>query len=126
MADTIRSKICNICVNVWKLLSFVDFLDLFDTSSSSSSSESDEEFTAHMDWAFRHMNLRERLVLPRTTFDYLDDKDFEKRFRLPREMFSDLLDKLRFQLEFMGNRNNPIPAQIKLLITLRYYATGAF
>lgn len=84
--------------------------NLFDSSSS------DDENT-------RRRNLFEDRYNP---FDELNDSNFRKRFRLSKDSILNLLEILEPSLAPANNKNNPIPALIQILITLRFYATGSF
>ena len=61
-------------------------------------------------------------------FDYenYDEEQFRSRFRLTKDGFRTLLDMLRHNLSPNNERGRPIPADIQLLLTLRFYATGTF
>ena len=61
-------------------------------------------------------------------FDYgkYDDEQFRCRYRLTKAGFRDLLDIIRPEISAHNDRGKPIPADIQLLLTLRFYATGTF
>lgn len=91
--------------------------NISDISFSSFSSSDDEEIVVH----------RPRIILERNNPMLMyDDIDFKKRFRLTKHMVRFLLDIIGPQIEPNDNRNFPIPAIQKILITLRFYATGSF
>ena len=56
----------------------------------------------------------------------LSDVCFRKRFRLKKETVRSVLDLIGERLQFPTRRNNPISPRNRLLIALRFYATGSF
>ena len=86
------------------------------------------------DWWLRRLELVDNI--PRNNrnrrrryhFDYenYDEEQFRSRFRLTKDGFRTLLDMLRHNLSAHNERGRPIPADIQLLLTLRFYATGTF
>lgn len=109
---------------------FNDYLNLFDTSSSSSNddSSSDEEFFQLMEEVGnlrkdpQMKNYREK----RESVQKYSDIEFERRFRLPKDSFNSLMEKMKNVLEPICRRDKPISVEQQLLITLRYYATANF
>lgn len=55
-----------------------------------------------------------------------DEREFKIRFRLGKDIVMDILRQIGPQLEHVTQRNMAISALIQILITLRFYATGAF
>lgn len=93
-----------------------------------SDSDSDDEFFDVLDAAcFIPAPPKRRLVRERVDFyKKYDDIEFESRFRLTKEMARQVATLLRPVLEPQSSRNMPIPVDIQILITLRYYATACF
>lgn len=58
--------------------------------------------------------------------DTYDDEQFRRRYRLTKDAFQELLRIIRPHIRAHNDRGRPIPADIQLLITLRFYATGTF
>ncbi|XP_023931601.1 putative nuclease HARBI1 [Lingula anatina] len=61
-------------------------------------------------------------------FDYekYTDEEFRRRYRLTKDAFQELLRLVTPMIAPHNERGNPIPADIQLLLTLRFYATGTF
>jgi hypothetical protein len=59
-------------------------------------------------------------------FELLDDREFKQRFRLSKMTVANLLEEIGPAIEPKTNRNKSINARLQLLITLRFYVTGAF
>jgi hypothetical protein len=59
-------------------------------------------------------------------FELLDDREFKQRFRLSKMTVANLLEEIGPAIEPKTNRNKSINARLQLMITLRFYATGAF
>ena len=61
-------------------------------------------------------------------FDYgkYDEEQFWNRYRLTKAAFRELLEIIRPDISAHNDRGKPIPADIQLLLTLRFYATGTF
>lgn len=59
-------------------------------------------------------------------YDNYDNDQFRSRFRLTKDGFRALLDLIRDKLSAPNERGRPIPADIQVLLTLRFYATGTF
>ena len=61
-------------------------------------------------------------------FDYgkYDEEQFRNRYRLTNAAFCELLEIIRPDISAHNGRGKPIPADIQLLLTLRFYATGTF
>lgn len=57
--------------------------------------------------------------------DYVDS-DFEKRYRLTKTAVQDIARMLNSRLEYVSNRNFPVPVVDQVLTALRFYATGTF
>lgn len=55
-----------------------------------------------------------------------DDEQFRSRYRLTKDAFQEFLAMIRADIQAHNDRGRPIPADIQLLITLRFYATGTF
>lgn len=99
----------------------MDMFDTFDSSSSSGEDSSDDEMLQLID-----MMKTVRQECRNKVRYYYDDNEFEMRFRLPRDMVDKLVEKIEHKIQFPEFRNNPISPRLQVLITLRYYATGAF
>ena len=56
-------------------------------------------------------------------YDNYDEEQFLSRFRLTKDGFRTLLAILRHELSGANERGRPIPADMQLLLTLRFYAT---
>lgn len=56
----------------------------------------------------------------------MDDDEFCKRFRLSKATFKMVLDMITNKISSMTDRNQALTPEIKLLLTLRYYASGNF
>lgn len=59
-------------------------------------------------------------------YDQYDEEQFRSRYRLTNEGFRALLDMIYPAISAHNDRGKPIPADIQLLLTLRFYATGTF
>ena len=55
-----------------------------------------------------------------------DEEQFRNRYRLTRAAFCELLEIIRPDISAHNEIGKPIPADIQLLLTLRFYATGTF
>ena len=58
--------------------------------------------------------------------DSYGDVEFKLRYRMTKESAIEFIKIIAPKLTFSSKRNNPVPVQIQFLITIRYYATGAF
>ncbi|CAI6357085.1 unnamed protein product [Macrosiphum euphorbiae] len=88
-----------------------------------SSSDSNDEFAMIVIGIL----LKERVY--RNRYDPLveyDDVDFVRRFRLSKDSFSEVLFLIRGQILHKTSRSYALPPHLQLLITLSFYATGAF
>lgn len=54
------------------------------------------------------------------------EEDFQKRYRLSKAAVTDISQMLKARLEYLSNRNNPVPVVDQVLTAFRYYATGTF
>nr|CAI5843090.1 unnamed protein product [Callosobruchus analis] len=90
-------------------------MDLLQTSSSSSSDDEDVPISRKTK-VYRN---REDL------FDKFDELEFFQRFRLTKRTCKVLLDQIQAHIQPMINRGGSIKAETKLLLTLRFYATGS-
>jgi len=70
---------------------------------------------------------RQRIIRERKDpiSDY-DEYDFKRRFRMKKSSFYKLLGIIENELEFVSERNNPVPPALQLLTTLRFFACGSF
>ena len=59
-------------------------------------------------------------------YEIYDEDQFRSRYRLTKAGFREMLNIIEADISAHNERGNPIPADIKLLLTLRYYATGTF
>ncbi len=59
-------------------------------------------------------------------YEMYDEEQFRSRFRLTKDGFREMLNIIEADISAHNERGNPIPAEIKLLLTLRYYATDTF
>ncbi|XP_015379127.1 PREDICTED: uncharacterized protein LOC107173208 [Diuraphis noxia] len=88
-----------------------------------SSSDSDDEF------AMIVIGILPKERVYRNRYDPLveyDDADFVRRFRLSKDSFSEVLFSIRDQILHKTSRSYALPPHLQLLITLRFYTTGAF
>ncbi|XP_066596953.1 putative nuclease HARBI1 [Prorops nasuta] len=70
---------------------------------------------------------RPRLIKPRIDwFNLYDAIDFVTRFRITKENFVIILEKIEHKIRSQTERNNCIPPIIQLLTTLRFFSTGSF
>lgn len=106
---------------------------LLDTSSSSSSSSSssdtssdEEELTKYLEKATASTRKKKTFHKRINCMEKYEDGEFERRFRLPKYMVAELLDRIGFKLSYLDFKNNPVFARDQILIALRFYATGCF
>ena len=59
-------------------------------------------------------------------YEMYDEDQFRGRFRLTKDGFREMLIIIEVDISAHNEQGNPIPADIKLFLTLRYYATGTF
>ena len=59
-------------------------------------------------------------------YEMYDEERSRRRFRLTKDGFREVLNIIEEDISVHNERRNPIPAGIKLLLALRYYATGTF
>ena len=59
-------------------------------------------------------------------YEIYDEKQYRSRFRLTKNGFREMFDIIEAHISAHNKRSYPIPAEIKLLLTSRYYATGTF
>ena len=59
-------------------------------------------------------------------YEMFDEEQFQIRYRLTKDGFREILNIIAPAISGHNERGNPIPADIQLLLTLRYYATGTF
>ncbi len=59
-------------------------------------------------------------------YEMYDEEQFRSRFRLTKDGFREMLNIIEADISAHNERGNPIPAENKLLLTLRYYETGTF
>ena len=59
-------------------------------------------------------------------FDYgkYDEEKFRSRYRVTKAAFRELLDIVSPDISAHKDQGKPIPADIQLLLTLRFYTTG--
>ncbi|CAC5403276.1 HARBI1 [Mytilus coruscus] len=70
---------------------------------------------------------REHVFRDRTNpLDLYDDLELVKRFRFDRQTILQIADLLQEDLESSTLRNHAIPPVMKVLIALRFYASGSF
>ena len=84
-------------------------------------------------WLQRHENVdilqgfgRRPRRIPNFDYNVYDEEEFRQRYRLTKDAFYELLDIIRPNLLPHNNRGRPIPVDLQLLLTLRFYATGSF
>ena len=58
--------------------------------------------------------------------DIYDDVELYERFRFRRDDILDIVDDIRYDVEYPVTRQGSLPAVLQLLIALRFYATGCF
>ncbi|XP_062710124.1 uncharacterized protein LOC115256994 [Aedes albopictus] len=94
----------------------------------SSDSESEEEFFALLDAAcYIPAVPKKRIVRDRVDFfTKYDDYEFERRFRLTKEMARQVADLLRDKLSHDSDRNDPVSVETQVLITMRYFGSASF
>lgn len=95
------------------------------TSSSGSSSSSFEE---HFLQQIEATDIRRPKIFQsrKHPLDLYSEEEFQRRYRFTRKTFYYVLGIFRDDIEATGNRGDPVPVEDRLLITLRYYATGSF
>ena len=71
-------------------------------------------------------NNRDRRRLYIFDFGKYDEEQFRCRYRLTKAGFRESQDIIRPEISAHNDRGKPIPADIQLLLTLRFYATGTF
>ncbi|CAC5403275.1 HARBI1 [Mytilus coruscus] len=77
--------------------------------------------------AGRRAMRREHVFRDRTNpLDLYDDLELVKRFRFDRQTILQIADLLQEDLESSTLRNHAIPPVMKVLIALRFYASGSF
>jgi len=87
----------------------------------STDSDSDIEFIDNL------RTPKARKIALRISFlETLEDNEFLKRFRVSKETFAFLLNKIETRLSSTTDRSHAIPASTKLYAALRFYATGTF
>ena len=59
-------------------------------------------------------------------YEMYDEEQLRSRFRLTKDGFREIINIIEENIPAHNERGNPIPAGIKLLLALRYYATGTF
>lgn len=64
--------------------------------------------------------------LVRTGLDDFTPEECLNKFRLPKEEIKNIIDHIRPDLESPSARNNPIPADTQVLVSLRVLASGSF
>ena len=69
---------------------------------------------------------RRRFTDRQNYFRYFSDEEFKARFRFKKATVMELLHLFGHELEALAGRNEPISPLNQILITLRFYATGAF
>ena len=55
-----------------------------------------------------------------------DEEQFRSRFRLTKDGFREMLNIIEADISAHNERGNPIPAEIKLLLTLRFVQLARF
>ncbi len=71
-----------------------------------------------------HQSRKERNVISRNGYIFLGEVDFKERFRFTKEGIQQLLLRVGRDLEPQTARNHALSAQQKLLLALRFYASG--
>ncbi|XP_018367579.1 PREDICTED: putative nuclease HARBI1, partial [Trachymyrmex cornetzi] len=70
---------------------------------------------------------RPRIIRPRINYmEIFDEIDFRKRFRISKNNFMTVLERIEDEIRHKSDRNNPIPPVIQLLVAIRFYATGSY
>lgn len=103
-------------------------MDLINNIDNISSSDTDDDRDDEMDLRvllIKHPRQKIYFQRKHPLVEYVD-KDFEMRYRLPKNLTVEIAEMLRTRLEYPDKRNNPIPVIDQLLTTLRYYATASF
>ena len=71
-------------------------------------------------------NKRNERRLHNVDYERYDEEHFRNRYRLTKDGFRDLLGIIGPDISAYNGRGNPIHADVQLLLTLRFYATGTF
>ncbi|XP_064646164.1 putative nuclease HARBI1 [Lineus longissimus] len=80
-----------------------------------------------MDLDARRAMRRERIFRDRVhPLEIYNDLQLYQRYRLDRQTILDLVDAVRNYIEPQTDRNHALPADLKVLATLRFYASGSF
>ncbi|KYQ49272.1 Putative nuclease HARBI1 [Trachymyrmex zeteki] len=70
---------------------------------------------------------RPRKIKPRINYlELFDDVDFRSRFRISKNHFMILFEKIEDEIRPKTDCNDAIPPITQLLVALRFYATGSF
>lgn len=93
-------------------------------SSSDTDGESDDEIVLNV-LLIKHPRQKIYFQRKHPLVEY-EDRDFEIRYRLPKNLTVEIAEMLRPRLEYLDKRNNPIPVIDQVLTALRYYATASF
>jgi hypothetical protein len=97
-------------------------------SSDDSDASSDDEFwtvvTTYVEWELQR---RPRVMRDRSNpiNDY-NDVEFRQRFRLPKQTVIELCVRLQDILAYRTRRHGQISVMNKILVTLRFLASGSF
>ena len=62
----------------------------------------------------------------RVCLDDFTDTECISKFRLPKSSIRDIIEQLRPDLQSSTHRNNPVPAETQVLVSLRLLASGSF
>eukprot|EP00102_Acyrthosiphon_pisum_P019200 XP_016656410.1 PREDICTED: putative nuclease HARBI1 isoform X2 [Acyrthosiphon pisum] len=84
--------------------------------------DDDEEFGVYLNYQRRPYTVRTRV----DHFNTWDEHDFKTRFRLSKETVLMILDLIGPSISSNTDRNNAVTTTQKLLLALRFYATGSF
>lgn len=90
------------------------------SSSSSSSSSDEDEFEV-----FQIFTLSQIQKPPNVLLDAYNDVEFRKIYHFSKATVARIIEIFGPYLEQMSNRNQPMPVEKQILVTLRYLATGA-
>ncbi|KAF0706476.1 Uncharacterized protein FWK35_00023526 [Aphis craccivora] len=84
--------------------------------------DNDYELIQFLNYQRRVYTVHQRL----DHFEKWDDHDFRVRFRLGKDVVLQVVEYIEDEISSQSNRNNAVTTINKLLLTLRFYATGNF
>uniref|UniRef100_A0A2S2NS44 Putative nuclease HARBI1 n=1 Tax=Schizaphis graminum TaxID=13262 RepID=A0A2S2NS44_SCHGA len=84
--------------------------------------DDDVEIVEFLNYQRRTYTIRVRI----NHMEFWDDQDFKVRFRISKEVVIEVLGYINEQISSQSYRNHAVTSINKLLLTLRFYATGNF